>query len=84
MFPSASASRSSHVLCFPYLVQVDIFKDPVTDHGKLSKKGRLSLELDEGGQLVTRTQGTGDSQKVAGWIYCSLPYAPFPHALIYV
>ena len=43
---------------------MNIFKDPVTDHGKLSKKGRLTLELDESGQFVTRTEGTGDPEKV--------------------
>ena len=44
---------------------MNIFKDPVTDHGKLSKKGRLTLELDESGQFVTRTEGTGDPEKVS-------------------
>ncbi len=47
------------------VAQVDIFKDPVTDHGKLSKKGRVTLELDDGGQYITRTQGTGNAEKVA-------------------
>nr|CAB65409.1 pre-B-cell colony-enhancing factor [Suberites domuncula] len=42
---------------------VNIFKDPITDHGKLSKKGRITLELDESGQFVTRTEGTGDPDK---------------------
>ncbi len=51
---------------------MDIFKDPVTDHGKLSKKGKLSLELDEGGKLVTRTQGTGHPHKVGVCAVCAL------------
>lgn len=42
---------------------VNIFKDPITDHGKISKKGRMTLELDENGQFVTRTEGTGDPEK---------------------
>ncbi len=36
----------------------------MTDHGKLSKKGKVTLELDESGQYVTRTQGTGNPDKV--------------------
>lgn len=43
---------------------MDIFKDPVTDHGKLSKKGRVTLEQDERGLYATKTQGTGDIDKV--------------------
>ena len=43
---------------------MDIFKDPVTDHGKLSKKGRMTLEKDENGVFVTRTEGLGDPEKV--------------------
>ena len=41
-----------------------MYKDPVTDHGKMSRKGRMTLELDSSGQYVTRTEGTGDPQKV--------------------
>jgi nicotinamide phosphoribosyltransferase len=34
----------------------DVFKDPISDHGKLSKKGRLGLVLDGGiGTLTLRT-----------------------------
>ena len=37
-----------------------VYKDPITDKGKLSKKGRLSLEKDPAsGKLVTKTEGTG-------------------------
>ena len=41
-----------------------MFKDPATDPGKKSKKGRLTLERDEStGELVTRTNGEGDAAK---------------------
>jgi len=44
---------------------VDVYKQPVTDPAKVSKKGRMTLELDEDtGQYVTRQQGTGDPAKV--------------------
>ena len=43
---------------------MDIYKDPVTDHGKVSKKGLMTLELDNSGKYVTRTEGTGDPAKV--------------------
>ena len=41
-----------------------MYKDPITDRGKMSKKGRMTLELDDSGQYVTRTEGTGDPHKV--------------------
>jgi len=43
-----------------------VFKDPITDKGKQSKKGRLTLEkqVTEGKEvLVTVTEGKGDPQK---------------------
>jgi len=40
----------------------NVYKDPITDSGKTSKKGRLTLEA-EGGTLVTKTEGTGDASK---------------------
>ena len=43
--------------------QVNVYKDPVTDHGKMSRKGRMTLELDSSGQYITRTEGTGDPLK---------------------
>ena len=46
---------------------MDVYKQPVTDPAKVSKKGRMTLELDEDtGQYVTRQQGTGDLAKVQG------------------
>lgn len=45
------------------LKHVEVYKDPITDPGKTSKKGRLTLELDEAGDWVTRTQGKGDLDK---------------------
>jgi len=41
---------------------VMVFKDPITDKGKQSKKGKLTLELD-GGSLYTTTEGLGDPAK---------------------
>jgi nicotinamide phosphoribosyltransferase len=32
----------------------DVFKDPITDHGKISKKGRLNLYRDENGYRTIR------------------------------
>merc|ERR1712150_279588 len=39
---------------------VDVIKDPITDPGKKSKKGRLTLEL-KYGVWTTVTEGKGDS-----------------------
>ena len=36
----------------------------MTDHGKISKKGLMTLELDNTGNYVTKTEGTGDPAKV--------------------
>eukprot|EP01147_Barroeca_monosierra_P004810 gene4810-106_t len=41
----------------------EIFKDPVTDHEKTSRKGRLTLELNEEGHYVTKERGEGDLTK---------------------
>jgi nicotinamide phosphoribosyltransferase len=43
---------------------VNVYKEPVTDLGKKSKKGRLTLEL-ENGKYVTREEGKGDPHKVS-------------------
>jgi len=40
-----------------------VFKDPITDKGKQSKKGKLTLEEDENGKLITVTEGKGDPGK---------------------
>jgi len=41
-----------------------VFKDPVTDKGKQSKKGRLTLQMDDAtGKLATVTEGKGDPAK---------------------
>eukprot|EP00731_Ephydatia_muelleri_P024095 Em0016g366a len=42
---------------------VNVYKDPVTDHGKISKKGRLTLEQDAEGHYLTTTEGRGDAAK---------------------
>uniref|UniRef100_A0A7S2CAZ1 Nicotinamide phosphoribosyltransferase n=1 Tax=Alexandrium andersonii TaxID=327968 RepID=A0A7S2CAZ1_9DINO len=41
---------------------VDVVKDPVTDPGKKSKKGRLTLEVRDG-VFTTVTEGKGDPSK---------------------
>jgi len=41
---------------------VDVVKDPITDPGKKSKKGRLTLELQDG-KWVTTVEGQGDASK---------------------
>jgi nicotinamide phosphoribosyltransferase len=41
-------------------VSVDVFKDPVTDHGKVSKAGRLDLIRDMSGNWSTVTLGDKD------------------------
>ena len=50
-------------------MQVNIYKDPVTDHGKISKKGLMTLELDDSGRYITKTEGTRDLAKVGEQIY---------------
>ena len=40
-----------------------MFKQPITDAGKNSKKGRLSLEIEDG-KYVTKEEGKGDPRKV--------------------
>ena len=46
------------------LSQVNVFKQPITDSSKNSKKGLLSLELDEMGKYVTIEEGRGNAEKV--------------------
>lgn len=43
---------------------MDVFKDPITDAGKKSKRGRLTLEVQDG-KFVTMQEGKGDPKKVA-------------------
>ena len=40
-----------------------MFKEPITDTGKKSKKGRLTLEH-ENGEWKTTQEGTGNPDKV--------------------
>lgn len=42
-----------------YNFQVNVYKQPVTDPGKKSKKGRLTLEYSDG-QYKTVEEGKGD------------------------
>ena len=49
-----------------------MFKAPITDSGKKSKKGKLSLEEDGAGGFITKENGSGDPTKVG-------PSTPFPH-----
>jgi len=40
-----------------------VYKDPITDKGKQSKKGKLTLEYGDDGVLKTTTEGKGDPAK---------------------
>jgi len=40
-----------------------VYKDPITDKGKQSKKGKLTLEPGPDGKLTTVTEGKGDPSK---------------------
>ena len=42
---------------------VNVYKEPITDRKKKSKKGLLTLELDNG-EYRTCTEGMGDPEKV--------------------
>ncbi|XP_052439793.1 nicotinamide phosphoribosyltransferase [Carassius gibelio] len=42
---------------------VNVFKDPVADHNKRSKKGRLSLHRTPSGNFVTLEEGKGDLEE---------------------
>lgn len=48
-----------------------MFKKPITDPGKNSKKGRLSLEFEDG-KYVTKQEGTGDPKKVGNLLLVAL------------
>jgi len=41
---------------------VPVYKDPITDKGKLSKKGKLRLVKDAQGKITTLTEGAGDDK----------------------
>ncbi|CAG0879526.1 unnamed protein product [Darwinula stevensoni] len=41
---------------------INVYKDPITDSGKKSKKGRLTLEM-KGGTFTTIQEGLGDDKK---------------------
>ena len=41
----------------------NVFKEPITDKGKVSKKGRLTLERGADGVLTTITENKGDPKK---------------------
>lgn len=49
---------------------VDVYKDPITDHGKVSKKGRLTLVRNtKTGEFATeRTDGEGYSRLGPDWV----------------
>ena len=48
---------------FVITLQRNVYKHPVTDTGKKSKKGRLTLQ-EENGKIVTVEEGKGDPHKV--------------------
>lgn len=41
-----------------------MYKEPVTDPGKKSKKGHMTLERNELGQYVTKVEDSGNPDKV--------------------
>jgi len=43
---------------------VDVFKDPITDPGKKSYRGRIALTLDSKGHYHTETEGKGENKLV--------------------
>lgn len=46
---------------------VNVFKTPITDLGKKSKKGKLTLEMEDG-QFVTKEEGSGSPEKVTSYL----------------
>ena len=76
---STHANHYSNNIIMTITMQVDVYKDPVDDHSKVSKKGRLTLELDGNGQYVTKTEGTGDPTKVFQIQYHSQTLPPIKH-----
>lgn len=44
--------------------QVNVYKDPITDSGKKSKKGQLTLEV-KNGKFITTEEGQGDPKAVS-------------------
>ncbi|XP_064632487.1 nicotinamide phosphoribosyltransferase-like isoform X2 [Lineus longissimus] len=44
-------------------IGVNVYKEPITDLGKTSKKGRLTLQRTESGGFVTVQEGKGDNKK---------------------
>lgn len=55
--------RFNMILFFVSVVQVNVFKDPVADPNKRSKKGRLSLHRTQSGDFVTLEEGKGDLEE---------------------
>ena len=62
-----SSQPSDFVLCLQVIqlfIQVNVYKQPITDSSKNSKKGLLSLELNDKGEYVTVEEGRGQAEKV--------------------
>jgi nicotinamide phosphoribosyltransferase len=55
---SENEDTTYHVVDGEELVSVDVYKDPVTDHGKVSKAGRLDLIRDTSGNYQTVAIGS--------------------------
>lgn len=53
--------------------KVNVFKDPVADPNKRSKKGRLSLHRTQSGDFVTLEEGKGDLEEYGA---VSLRFSP--------
>ena len=45
-------------------LQVNVYKDPITDAGKKSKKGQMTLEIHDD-KFETKTEGSGDPKNVS-------------------
>ena len=54
-----------------------MYKQPITDSTKHSKKGLLSLELDDTGKYVTVEEGKGNADKVLFKLFVCFSSASF-------
>jgi nicotinamide phosphoribosyltransferase len=50
-------------------VDIDVFKDPITDKGKISKKGRLALIIEDGEYKTIREDELGDRKNELLTVY---------------
>jgi len=57
--------KCAYKCCFAVINDkpVNVYKKPITDPSKHSKKGLLSLELDDKGKYITIEEGRGNAEK---------------------